>query len=120
MGLQDAGFEVLDAHDAESALTLVSQRPDIAIMITDVQMPGLMDGLLLARVVRTLRPLMRIVVTSGGLRLHADELPCDAAFLPKPYAVDGLARRALRAARTLGATTRGRFRAPERANMRRL
>ena len=93
LSLQDAGFEVLDAPDAESALVLVRERSDIAVMVTDVQMPGLMDGLMLARVVRTLRPQLRIVVTSGGLRLCEEDLPCGAAFVPKPYAVDGLARR---------------------------
>ena len=93
MGLQDAGFEVLDAPDADAALALVRERPDIAIMVTDVQMPGLMDGLTLAKVIHTLRPHVRIVVTSGGLRLRSEDLPDDAAFLPKPYAVDGLARR---------------------------
>ena len=91
--MPDAGFEVLDAPDAEVALALVRERPDIAVMVTDIQMPGLMDGLKLARVVCALRPRMRIVITSGGLRLGADDLPCGAAFLPKPYAVDGLARR---------------------------
>lgn len=93
LSLQDAGFEVLDAPDAEAALALVRDRPDISVMVTDVQMPGLMDGLMLARVVRTLRPQVRIVVTSGGLRLCAEDLPRGTAFVPKPYAVDGLARR---------------------------
>lgn len=93
MALEDAGFEVLDAADAQAALVLVRDRADIAVMVTDVQMPGLMDGLMLARVVSTLRPAVRIVVTSGGLRLCAADLPRDVAFLPKPYAVDGLARR---------------------------
>ena len=93
LGLQDAGFEVLDAADVEQALQLVRERPDIAIMVTDVEMPGPMDGLVLARVIRALRPQVRVIVTSGGLRLGADDLPCGVAFMPKPYEVDGLARR---------------------------
>ena len=93
LSLQDAGFEVLDAADAEAALALVRDRADIAVMVTDVQMPGPLDGLTLARVVRTLRPQVRIVVTSGGLRLGEEDLPGGVAFVPKPYAVDGLARR---------------------------
>lgn len=92
-GLQDAGFEVLDAEDAEAALALVRQRGDIAVMVTDVQMPGPMDGITLARVIRALRPDIQVIVTSGGLRLGADDLPRGVAFVPKPYAVDGLARR---------------------------
>ena len=92
MGLQDAGFEVLDAPDAETALNLVRERPDIAVLFTDVQMPGLMDGVTLARVVHAIRPDIRLLITSGGLKLRDADLPDDAKFLPKPYAVDGLAR----------------------------
>ena len=91
--LQESGFEVLDAENVEAALQLVRERPDIAVLITDVQMPGPMDGLILARVIRTLRPDIHVVVTSGGLRLKAEDLPRGCAFVPKPYAVDGLARR---------------------------
>ena len=93
VGLQDAGFEVLDAEDVEGALALVRERPDIAVLVTDVQMPGPMDGLMLARVIRALRPDIQVVVTSGGLCLKAEDLPRGCAFVPKPYAVDGLARR---------------------------
>ena len=93
IGLQEAGFEVLPAADVEAALLLVRERPDIAILVTDVQMPGAMDGLVLARVIRALRPQVRVVVTSGGLRFQAGELPGGVAFVPKPYEVDGLARR---------------------------
>lgn len=93
MALEDVGCEVLDAADAEAALGLVRDRADIAVMVTDIRMPGLMDGLMLARVVSTLRPDVRIIITSGGLRRCADDLPGEVAFLPKPYAVDGLARR---------------------------
>lgn len=92
-GLQEAGFEVLDAEDVESALALVRERPDISVMVTDVQMPGPMDGLTLARVMRVLRPDVQVVVTSGGLRLREEELPRGCAFVSKPYAVPGLARR---------------------------
>jgi two-component system, response regulator PdtaR len=92
MGLQDAGFEVLDAADAETALNLVRERPDIAVLFTDVQMPGLMDGVTLARVVHAIRPDIRLLVTSGGLKLRDSDLPDEAKFVPKPYVVEGLAR----------------------------
>ena len=92
-GRQDAGFAGRDAPDVEAARELVRERPDIAVLVTDVQMPGPLDGLALARVIRALRPDVRVVVTSGGLRLGAADLPGGCAFLPKPYAVAGLARR---------------------------
>ena len=92
MGLQEAGFEVLDAPDAETALKLVRMRSDIAVLFTDVQMPGMMDGIELARMVHALRPDIRILVTSGGLKLRDEDLPDHARFVPKPYEVEGVAR----------------------------
>jgi two-component system, response regulator PdtaR len=91
-GLQDAGFEVLDAPDAATALKLVRERRDIAVLFTDVQMPGGMDGVELARIVHTLRPDIRILVTSGGLKLRDADLPDHARFVPKPYEVERVAQ----------------------------
>ena len=91
-GLQSAGFEVLDAPDADAALALLSTRPDVDVLFTDVQMPGGMDGLELARRVHAWRPHIRILVTSGGLRLNDEDLPDDGHFLPKPYEVATVAR----------------------------
>ena len=91
MGLQDAGFEVVDAPDAKTALELLRTRKDIAVLFTDVQMPGEMDGLELARAVHVLRPDIKILVTSGGLKLRDEDLPDDGRFVPKPYVVDRVA-----------------------------
>ena len=91
MGLQDAGFEVIDAPDAETAMELIRTRKDIAVLFTDVQMPGSMDGLELARAVHALRPDIKILVTSGGLKLRDEDLPDDGKFVPKPYVVDRVA-----------------------------
>ena len=90
-GLQAAGFEVLDAPDAETALALLRSRRDIAVLFTDVQMPGGMDGLELARAVHALRPDIKILVTSGGLKLRDEDLPDHSRFVPKPYVVDRVA-----------------------------
>ena len=91
-GLQEAGFEVLDAPDAATAMELVRARRDIAVLFTDVQMPGEMDGLALARAVHAFRPEIRIVVTSGGLRLQDEDLPDHGRFIQKPYEVERVAR----------------------------
>lgn len=92
-GLQDAGFEVLDAPDAATALRLVRSRTDIAVLFTDVQMPGGIDGIELARMVHALRPDIRILVTSGGLKLCDADLPDHARFVPKPYEVERVAQK---------------------------
>ncbi len=91
-GLQEAGFEVIDAPDAATALELLRSRRDVAVLFTDVQMPGDMDGLDLARAVHALRPDIKILVTSGGLRLSDADLPDDGRFVPKPYEVERVAR----------------------------
>lgn len=82
--LIEAGFAVLDAANARQALDLLSAHDDITILFTDIEMPGTMDGLRLAELVRARWPRIKIVVTSGHPRFRADiEMP--GAFIPKPY-----------------------------------
>jgi CheY-like chemotaxis protein len=58
---------------------------DIAVVFTDIQMPGSMDGLKLARAVRNRWPPIRIVATSGLVNVRTEDLPDGGRFLPKPY-----------------------------------
>ena len=60
-------------------------RPDIHVVFTDIQMPGSMDGLKLARFVRNRWPPIKIVATSGRVMVSEDDLPDGSVFLPKPY-----------------------------------
>jgi CheY-like chemotaxis protein len=90
--LADAGFAVLEAEDAESALGLVAARADLAVLFTDINLPGA-DGFALARAARRLRPRLPVVYASGRYR-EADPrraLP-DAAFLAKPFSVSAAVR----------------------------
>jgi CheY-like chemotaxis protein len=57
----------------------------IHVVFTDVQMPGSMDGLRLARFVRGRWPPIKIVASSGNFRTRAGDLPEGSLFLPKPY-----------------------------------
>jgi CheY-like chemotaxis protein len=86
-GLSDAGFEVLEAEDAESGLALLASRPDIAVLLTDINLPGA-DGFALAHAARVLRPQLPVVYASGRYREAVPDraLP-DAAFLAKPFTV---------------------------------
>ncbi len=86
--LEDAGFEVVDAYDGEHALMKLDERPDIAALFTDVNMPGRLDGVALARMVHERRPDMVLVLTSAAMRLSGADIPDDGRFVPKPY--DGL------------------------------
>ncbi|MCP1549943.1 MULTISPECIES: response regulator [Methylorubrum] len=83
--LEDAGLPVAEASDADAALRLLEGRAQaFDTLFTDIDMPGSMDGLTLAARVRARWPHIRLIVTSGRVRPHADDLP-DAGFLPKPY-----------------------------------
>jgi DNA-binding LytR/AlgR family response regulator len=55
------------------------------VLFTDVQMPGSMDGVALARYVRERWPSIVVVVASGNLSVNTEELPPGTRFLPKPY-----------------------------------
>ena len=83
--IRDLGFEVIEAADADQAISLLESTSKISVVFTDIQMPGSMDGLKLARAVRGRWPPIKIIATSG--RLHVDEvdLPEGGRFLPKPY-----------------------------------
>ena len=83
--LEDAGFEVVDAYDGEHALIRPAQRPDIAALFTDVNMPGRFDGVTLARMVHERRPDMVLVITSAATKVQAADIPDDGRFVPKPY-----------------------------------
>lgn len=80
-----AGFEVLEAANADEAIEILEARRDITVVFTDIQMPGSMDGLKLARAVRGRWPPIKIVATSGHLHVKETDLPEGGRFLPKPY-----------------------------------
>ncbi|MBR1196602.1 response regulator [Bradyrhizobium sp. AUGA SZCCT0240] len=85
--VEDAGFVALQAANADEAIVILEQRVDIAVMFTDVDMPGTMDGLKLAHAVRRRWPPIKIIIVSGKTRLSDAELPSDARFVSKPYSV---------------------------------
>jgi CheY-like chemotaxis protein len=80
-----AGFTVIEAANADEAIEILETRSDIAVVFTDIQMPGTMDGLRLARAVRGRWPPIKIVATSGHLTVTETDLPEGGRFLPKPY-----------------------------------
>ena len=82
---QDAGYDVYDAEDAASAIVLLKANPAIRIVLTDVQMPGSMDGVKLAHYIRDRYPPTLLVVASGVARPTAAELPDGALFITKPF-----------------------------------
>jgi CheY-like chemotaxis protein len=86
--IRGAGFEAVEAADADEAIRILETRRDITVVFTDIQMPGSMDGLKLARAVRGRWPPIKIVATSGHINVTETDLPDGGRFLPKPYAAD--------------------------------
>jgi DNA-binding NtrC family response regulator len=82
--LRENGFRVLEAVDGDEAERIFLARDDIDLVLTDVQMPGSLDGLALARRVMEWRPATKVIVMSGQRRAQA-ETPRVFAVLNKPF-----------------------------------
>ena len=89
--VETAGFDVLEAGDADEAIAILTARNDVSLIFTDVHMPGSMDGLTLAHFVRDRWPPVKIVATSARVRITASDLPEGGRFLPKPYSAADIA-----------------------------
>ena len=83
--ITEAGYDVVEAKNADDAIVILETRRDIRVVFTDLQIPGSMDGLKLAHAVRHRWPPIHIVATSAYDASLKDELPAGSVFLPKPY-----------------------------------
>lgn len=82
--LEHAGFATVQAENADEAVAILDARSDIALVITDINMPGSMDGVKLAHAVRDRWPPVKIIVVSSGT--PRSDLPAGSRFFAKPYA----------------------------------
>jgi CheY-like chemotaxis protein len=80
--LQNSGFSVLEATPGDDARVLIRQSPEISIVFSDVQMPGSMDGVALARWLASECPRVAVLLTSGRA---VPDRSGSWRFLPKPY-----------------------------------
>lgn len=80
-----AGYEALEACDADEAIRILEQRTDIDIVFTDIDMPGTMDGLKLSHYIRKRWPPVKLIVASGADVLEESSLPAGSRFFSKPY-----------------------------------
>jgi CheY-like chemotaxis protein len=83
--VEEAGYVALEAADADEAVAILEARSDIAVLFTDINMPGSIDGLKLAHAVRERWPPIKIVMVSGKVELTANDLPSNSRFFAKPY-----------------------------------
>jgi CheY-like chemotaxis protein len=84
--LREAGFSVVEAGSADEALTILNGRAPINLVFSDLRMPGTMDGIALMRLLREIRPDLKLAVASG----YSPDWPSPNladAFIGKPYEV---------------------------------
>jgi len=82
--VEDAGFTSVEAVGADEAVAILESRSDIALLFTDIQMPGGMDGLRLAHAVHERWPPIKIILVSGRLQPASVDIPADSRFFGKP------------------------------------
>jgi CheY-like chemotaxis protein len=83
--LDQAGFQTLEAANADEALVLLKNNV-IDTLYTDIDMPGSMDGLGLVAKVRSHWPSTRVIVTSGLVKLSHKDMEAGVTFVAKPTA----------------------------------
>ncbi len=83
--IEDAGYTVVEAASADEAIRLLERDSGIRLILTDVDMPGSMDGIRLAHYVRGRWPPIQLIVISGKVGVKPGELPAGARFISKPY-----------------------------------
>ncbi len=80
--VEDAGYEALQATNADEAVDILEFRDDICAVFTDIRMPGYMDGIRLAHVIRGRWPPIQLIIMSGLEVPDGAEFPW---FIRKPY-----------------------------------
>jgi CheY-like chemotaxis protein len=88
--LAEMGLRVVVACNADEAIAVLYAHRDINVLLTDVTMPGSMDGVRLAHHVRDRWPPIKIVATSGRVGTTVCDLPPGSTFFPKPYSRETL------------------------------
>ncbi len=80
-----ADLEAVEAGNADEAIQILESRADIRIVFSDVRMPGSVDGIILARIIRRRWPHVQLILTSGEDELGIRLIPDRVRFFTKPY-----------------------------------
>ena len=91
--LEDAGYVVTEAASADEAMPMLADGATTEAILTDINMPGTLDGLELARLVDGLMPEIAIVIMSGHELPRREDLPLKATFVAKPFSASVLLQR---------------------------
>jgi len=92
--IEDAGLAAVEANSADAAIAELSRRTDIRAVVTDVRMPGSMDGMELASWMRAHKPEIPVIICSGmDTRVDLNAInPAIVLVVSKPYVPDDIAR----------------------------
>ena len=93
--LEEAGMTVVEAATADDAFQILEDAPGVRVVLTDIEMPGRMNGLDLACRTRERWPEINLLVMSGRTFQSRDALPTGVEFWSKPYSTDRLLSRVL-------------------------
>ena len=83
--LADEGFDVVEAETGDEALRLIEADPMIRLMLTDMQLPGTLDGAALAARAREHQPALPIIFVTGRPEAAGAQLTARDLFIAKPY-----------------------------------
>ncbi|NWJ27506.1 response regulator [Rhizobium sp. RM] len=83
------GFDVVETANVLEAIAVLGQTK-IDAVITDIDMPGGLSGLDLAKMISTARMTIPTIIVSGRHVLRNEDVPGDAIFIPKPYSMDAV------------------------------
>ena len=97
--LEETDLRVVECEDAEQAMAVMAREGEnVALVFSDIRLPGLLDGVDLARRIKALWPHVSMVVTSGFEQRRPDKLPDTVAYMPKPWLALDVLMQAERAA----------------------
>lgn len=86
--LEEAGFNVVEARNGDEGMRALNDNPDLAALLTDIEMPGSVNGMMLARITSKLYPHAAVIVMSGRVWPGQTELPAKTKFFGKPFRHD--------------------------------
>lgn len=84
--LEETELRVVECEDAEQALAVLAREGEnVALVFADVRLPGLLDGVDLARRIKAVWPHVSMIVTSGYSPRRPEALPDNIIYMPKPW-----------------------------------
>lgn len=86
--ISEEGYSVIEARTADQAFEFLQKHSSLQLLFTDVQMPGVLDGFELARLVAERWPHICVIVASGAAKPGPEDIPENARFIAKPFSAE--------------------------------